>query len=180
MNLEDIRYWWEDLELRKKLEENQSIVVIALLVVILFSLGLVTCQLLGGGRGSFSKEVDLVYFDVTNGTIKIVNHEYPEIPKSPLDGTDDVFMARVFSCENCPEGQLKDGMTVDDLKANNMFIGWLERTDPNATQEMLMLDEAKQYRTLAKDRWYKTSDPAYEKIMQAFNQRCDRAYPCMP
>ena len=180
MNFEDIRYWWEDLELRKKLEENQSIVILGLIIIILFSLGAVTCQMFGGRGGSFSQEVELVYFDLTNQTIKIVNHEYPAIPMSPLEGTEDVFMARVFSCEDCPEGKLKDGMTPDDLKANGMFVAWLERTDPNATEEMMMFGEGQEFRTLSSERWYNTSDPGYQQMMKAFSERCPRAYNCLP
>ena len=180
MGLEDIRYWWEDLELRKKLEENQSIVILGLLVIILFSLGLVTCQLMGGRQGSFSQEAELVYFDLTNQTIKIVDHEYPAPPTSPLDGTEDIFMARVFSCEELPEGTLKDGMTLDELKAKGMFVGWLERIDPEMSEEMAMFGEGQSYRTLENDRWYKTSEPGYEKIMKQFSARCPRAYNCVP
>jgi hypothetical protein len=180
MGLQEIRYWFEDLELRKKLEENQSITIVALLVVILFCLSLVVCQLIGGGPGTSTTAVQLVYYDLDSKTIKIVAHEYPAQPTSPLEGTENVFMASVFACEECPEGQIKDGMSLEDLKAEGMFIAWLERIDPNMTEEMAMFGEGNSYRTLESDRWYKTSEKGYERINQKLNDRCARPYICRP
>lgn len=180
MGLQEIRYWYEDLELRKKLEENQSIVLIGLIAIIVFSLGLVVCQLTGGGGGSYSGEVKLVYFDVGNQAIRIVDHEYPGIPASPLEGTEDVFMATVFACEDCPKGSIKDGMTLDDLKAEGMFIGWLERHDPSMTEEMAMFGEGYQYRSIEDDKWYGQDEQAFQEIASAPYNRCQTAQVCMP
>lgn len=180
MSLEDIRYWYEDLELRKKLEENQSFVLIGLICIIVFSLSLVVCQLTGGGAGSYSSEVKLVYFDLDSQTVRVVKHEYPAIPASPLEGTEDVFLASVYACEECPEGALKDGMSLADLEAEGMFIAWLERHDPDASEEMMMFGEGYQYRTVENDQWYKVTDKGYEQITRGVYDRCPQARICQP
>ena len=180
MGLQEIRYWLEDLELRKKLEENQSIAVIALLAVIIFCLVLVTCQLTGGGSGPSTSEVELVYFDLESQTIKIVEHQYPEQPSSPLTGTDNVFLTRVYSCKECPDGQVKDGMSLEDLKAEGMFIAWLEKIDPNMTDQMAMMGEGYSYRTVENDRWYTPADKSYAAINKRLFSECPRAWTCKP
>lgn len=180
MGLQEIRYWLEDLELRKKLEENQSITIISLLVVIIFCLSMVVCQFVGGGPGSMASEAKVVYFDLDSQTIKIVDHKYPAPLTSPLEGTENVFLASVYSCEECPDGKLKDGMTPEDLKAEGMFIAWLERIDPNITDEMAMFGEGHSYRTLESDRWYKTSEKGFEMINKKLVDRCARPWGCQP
>lgn len=183
MGLQEVRDWYDDLELRKKIEENQSIVSIGLIVLIIFSLGLTMCQIFGGGSGPGSQEVQLVYFDTTNQTIRIVEHEYSAQsaqPASPLEGTDDVFMASVFACEECPKGQIKDGMSLGDLKANGMFVGWLEKFDPEVSEEARAFGEGAQYRSLERDRWYKVNEKGYEAIRKRVFQRCPTALICLP
>ena len=180
MGLEDIRYWFEDLELRQKLEENQSIVLVGLILVIVFSLGAVLCQLTGGGGGSYTAEVELVYFDLGAQTVRLIEHEYPAIPASPLKGTDNVFLATVFSCEECEKGKIKDGMTVEDLKANGMFIGWLERIPEDVDDELMLYGEGYEYRTVDNDRWYKLEEAGSQKIMQAPYEKCPTVQVCLP
>ncbi|MFK7789546.1 MAG: hypothetical protein AB8C95_08675 [Phycisphaeraceae bacterium] len=179
MNLQDLRDWYDDLELRNKLEENQSIVVVGLIGLIIFSLVLVTCQMVGGG-GSVSSEVKLVYFDVSNQSIRLVDHEYPAIAQSPLDGTTDVYLATIFSCEECEKGAIKEGMSLEDLKAKGMFVGWLEKIDPEMSEEMAMFGEGRLYRTVENDRWYKPTERGYEVINTRVYEKCARARPCMP
>ena len=180
MGLQEIRDWYEDLELRRKLEENQSIVIIGLIVVIAFCLLLVMCQLFGGGPGSVSNKVKLVYYDLGNQQIKLVDHEYPAMPQSPLEGTEDVFLASVFKCTECPKGAIKDGMTADELEAEGMFIGWLEKIDPDVSEEMAMFGEGYLYRTVENDRWYKATDKGYEKINTRVYDTCKDARICLP
>ncbi len=180
MSLQDLRDWYDDLELRQKLEENQSMVIVGLLVLIVFCLGLVMCQLFGGGPGSYSNEVELVYFDTADQSIRIVEHTYPALPQSPLEGTTDVFLASVFGCEECPKGQIKDGMTLEDLKANGMFIGWLEQIDPDINDEMAMFGEGYMYRSVDDDRWYKPTDKGYEELNKRVYDKCATARICLP
>lgn len=180
MGLQEVKYWFEDLQLREKLEENQSIVLIAVVGLIVFSLSLVVCQLTGGGAGSYSSEVELVYFDTESQTIRVVDHKYPAMPQSPLEGTENVFLASVYACEECPKGKLKEGMTPEDLKANGMFIAWLEKVDPNISEEMAMFGEGYMYRTLENDKWYKATDRGYEQIVGALYDRCPTARICLP
>lgn len=180
MGLQEVRYWLEDLELRKKLEENQSIVIVGLLVVIIFCLGLVVCQVTGGGPSTTASEVTLVYFDLDSQTIKLVEHQYPALPASPLEGTDNVFIASVFACEECPEGAIKDGMNLEDLKAEGMFIGMLERIDPNITEEMAMFGEGYSYRSIEDDRWYKPTENGYQQLNNKIFTRCPKARICRP
>lgn len=180
MGLEEIRYWLEDLQLRKKLEENQSMVLIGLICLIVISLSLIVCQLTGGGANNYSSTVKLVYFDLGNQAIRVVDHEYPAIPASPLKGTTDVYLASVFACEDCPQGQIKDGMSLDDLKANGMFIGWLERYDPEATEEMMVFGQSSSFRTIESDRWYNPTEKGYEAINQRLYARCPQPQICLP
>ncbi|MEM9344996.1 MAG: hypothetical protein AAGB26_00120 [Planctomycetota bacterium] len=180
MSLEDIKYWFEDLELRKKLEENQSVVLIALILVIVVSLSMVFCHLVGGGARSYSGTVDLVYFDLESETVRIVKHEYPDTPASPLKGTDNVYLASVYSCKECPKGQIKDGMTLDDLKANGMFVAWIERIEPNITDELALSGQAYAYRTLEDETWYAGIEQGYDKVYQKMNRRCEGAWICLP
>jgi hypothetical protein len=180
MGLQEIRDWYEDLELRDKLEENQSIVVLGLVVLIVFCLSLVMCQVFGGGASSATSDVKLVYYDLGNQTIRVVDHTYPDLPLSPLEGTTDVFLASVFACEECPEGKVKDGMTMEELKAEGMFIGWLEKFDPELSEEQMMFGEGNMYRTVEKDRWYKTTDRGYEVITNRVYEKCSNARLCRP
>lgn len=180
MSLEDIRYWFEDLELRKKLEENQSIAMSVLILIIVISLGMVVCHLVGGGSGSYSSTVELVYFDLESETIRVIKHEYPEMPTSPLKGTDNVFLASVYSCEECPKGLLKDGMTLDDLKQNGMFVAWLERIAPEITDEMALSGEAYAYRTLEQDKWFTGIEQGYDSVHRQVQERCPGAQICLP
>ncbi|MEM6506464.1 MAG: hypothetical protein AAF711_13565 [Planctomycetota bacterium] len=180
MSLEDIKYWFEDLELRKKLEENQSIVLIALILVIVASLSMVFCHLVGGGPGSYSSTVELVYFDLDSETVRIVEHEYPDMPTSPLEGTDSVYLASVYSCQECPKGQIKDGMTLGDLKANGMFVAWIERIEPDIAHEQALSGEAYAYRTLDDETWHSGIEQGYDKVYQKMNRRCEGAWICLP
>lgn len=180
MGLQELRDWYEDLELKSKLEENQSIVVLGLIVVIVFCLCLVMCQVFGGGPGAVSTDVKLVYFDLTNKEIKVVAHEYPAMPKSPLEGTTDVFLASVFACDECPKGKIKDGMTMDELEAEGMFIGWLEKIDPEISEEMAMFGEGYLYRAVDSERWYKATDKGYETINMRVYEKCKTARICLP
>ncbi|MEO0474437.1 MAG: hypothetical protein AAF085_00510 [Planctomycetota bacterium] len=180
MGMQELRYWLEDLELRKKLEENQSVVVIGLVVVILFCLGVVACQLMGGGPGAGSSDVRLVYFDMDSQTVRIIDHTYPDLPTSPLEGTESVYIASVFSCEDCPKGKIKDGMTLEELKAEGMFVAWLEKRDPEVSEEMAMFGEGYSYRSLENDRWYKNTERGYEAIHAKLVERCSQARICLP
>lgn len=180
MSLQDLKYWIEDLEIRKKLEENQSIVVIGLIALIIVSLGLIVCQMTGGGSGAISTKVKLVYYDLGNQKIRVVDHKYPDIPSSPLTGTTDVYLASVYACEECPPGTLKDGMSLSDLKENGMFIGWLERIDPEATENTVMFGEGYKYRTIEVDQWYSVSDKGFEMINRKVFERCPTARICLP
>ncbi|MGB0766636.1 MAG: hypothetical protein ACPGYV_02880 [Phycisphaeraceae bacterium] len=180
MDLQDIRYWFEDLDLRNKSEEYKPFIILGLCLVIVFCLSLVLCQLTGGGSGSFSNEVRLVYYDTTNQIIKLVDHEYPAIPQSPLEGTTDIFLASVYGCEDCPQGTIKDGMTRAELKDKGMFIGWLERIDPTANDEMMLYEQGYEYRLVEGATWYNATDPGYQKIIEDLYNRCPNARPCLP
>lgn len=180
MSFENFRYWLEDIELRKKLEENQLIVVVALILLILTSLTLVMCQFTGGGASGSTSKVELIYFDLGSQSIRLVEHRYPAQPKSPLEGTEDVFLATVFKCEECPDGSVKDGMSLADLKAEGMFIGWLEKIDENVSDEMVMFGEGYAYRTIETDRWYKPTDRGYEALNRRVYEKCENARICRP
>jgi len=181
MDLQDVRYWLEDLELRKKMEEYRAFVIVGLCVIILISLSLMLCHVVGGpSASSYTNTVELVYFDTETKTIKLVKHEYPAIPASPLAGKENVFLASVYACEDCPKGAIKDGMTLEQIKAEGMFIAWLERIDPNATDEMALFGEGYSYRLPEEDKWYSSADPGYQKIIRDLYERCPKVRVCLP
>ena len=180
MGVQEFRDWLSDLELREKLQENQSVLAVVLILVIVLCLSLVMCQLFGGGSGSYSNEVKLVYFDTANKTVRVIDHEYPDMPASPLAGTDNTFLASVYACDDCPKGKIKDGMTLAELEAEGMFVAWLERIDPNATPEMAMFGSDRTYRRVTDQRWYRSDEQGYAQMNKELQARCARSVYCIP
>jgi len=68
---------------------------------------------------------------------------------SPLANTQ-TYRAQLFACEECKE--VKEGDTLDTLKTNGMFVGYLMRDDPNATADAMM-GEALQFRAVDGTAW---------------------------
>ena len=124
--------------------------------------------------------VKLVYFDTEAQSIRLIDHTYPAMPKSPLKGTSDVYLAAVFRCKDCPRGMLKDGMTLEELEKKGMFVGWLEKIDPNVSEEMAMFGEGYAYREVDGTKWYKETDRGYDQINSKIYDRCDNARICLP
>ena len=179
MDLKDIQYKIEDLELRKKIEGHRPFIFLGLLFVIVLCLGLAVCQLTGG-RSNASRKAELVYFDLSSQTIRIVEHQYPATPASPLPGTTDVFLARVYACEDCPEGVIKDGMTTADLESNGLFIGYLERYAPEPEEKPLMYAGGASYRALDNDQWHELASQGYDQLIADVYKRCPKAKMCHP
>ena len=170
MGLKDIRYRLEDLELGKKIEGHRPFVAAGLLLVIVLCLSMVFCHLNGGG-GKAPREVELLYFDLSSKTIRLVEHHYPAMPTSPLPGTTDVFLARVYACEDSPEVVIKEGMTIEDLETNGLFIAYLEREDPEPKEE----SDGLIYRAMDNDQWYEPTDKGFEQLIAAIYERCPKA-----
>lgn len=180
MNLQGLRDWYQDLELRDKIEENQSLVIVGLVALIVFCLALSMCQVMGGGGSAARIDVQLAYVDLDSQSIRVVDHTYPEIPASPLEGTDNVFLATVFSCEECPSGAMKDGMSLQDLSNSGLFIGWLIKRDPSASRDDVARGEGDLYRSVAEDRWYTAGDQGFTALTEAVYRRCSTARECLP
>lgn len=179
MGLQDIRYWLEDRKGRKKTEGYQPYVVVGLLLVIVLCLSMVVCHFTGG-PGNASDKVELLYFDLSSQTIRIVEHQYATAPDSPLPGTTDVFLARVFGCKDCPEGVIKEGMTIEDLQSNGLFIGYLERYAPEPEEKPLMYSGGASYRALDNDQWYELASQGYDQLIANVYKRCPKAKMCHP
>lgn len=180
--LEDARDWVKDLELREKLNDNPIYVASGLGIVVFFCLMLVVCHFTGGGPRSV--EVKLVYYDVSNKTIRIVKHDSIDPIASPLEGTDNVFRAHVFACKECPKGALKDGMTLAELKEQGMFIGYLERYDPQSEgqsdPDALAGGAGLSYRTLDSEEWVDENSTKIRAVLGAPANKCLEARPCRP
>lgn len=179
MGLQDILDWLEDHKQRKKTEGQPPYVVVGLLLVIVLCLGMAFCHLTGG-RSNASRPVELVYFDLSSQTIRLVEHQYAAAPDSPLPGTTDVFLARVFGCKDCPEGLITEGMTIEDLESNDLFIGYLERYAPEPEEKPLMYAGGASYRSLDNDQWYELSSEGYDQLIADVYKRCPKAKMCHP
>lgn len=176
MHIDDIRDFCQDL--REKLAKNQLLTAGLLLLILIASLGLITYHFTSSGIRP--AEVKLVYFDLKSQTIQIVNHTYPDMPASPLEGTDDVFIASVYACDPKPDGTIKDGMTLEDLKANGMFIAKLEKIDPDVTGEAAIFGKGTSYRTLTDEAWHETDSPGHKAIQRMLKSRCPKPHRCYP
>lgn len=178
--LEDLRDWFKDLDIREKLNENPIVMVAGVGVVLLLCLSVIFCQLVD--TGSSSVKVKYVYFDDASKSIRVVEFKLPEeLPTSPLEGTDNVYMATVFSCEDCPKGSVKDGMTLAELEAAGMYIGWLSRIDPGKESQGAMLGEdGYDYRRLDEEVWHKEFTPEVDKIRKEATSKCEKSMVCWP
>lgn len=155
--------------LRDTMNNNPAAVTGAAVVVLLLCLVLVYCQFTGGGTPSGKAQI--IYFDVESQTIKLVPLDYENPPNSPLDDSPSSFEAMVFSCTECPEDGLVDGMSLKDLEAKGMFIGWLQKRDPDSIPDP-SFNASVQFRTLNSKTWYPGDSERWRSIEEKIQQNC--------
>ena len=160
-------------ELRDKLEDNKPVVMGAAGVLILLCIVYLIISMLAGGGNSPGTKATLIYFDVAGQKIQLVafDADSDELPTSPLAGSGEVFLASIWYCGDSASAELTDGMTLSDLEAAGMFVGWLEKEDPNGlvnefgTRPML-------YRTLSQPQWVKADTPRSLDIIEGPYDKC--------
>jgi len=184
MKLPDIKYWLyergidlDNFSLRETLNDNPVIVYIAAGILTVVCLMLVVCQMVGGSTSALGS-YEVIYYDTSKQQVRIVEHDADEgMHPSPLEGTTDVFEAAVFYCGEQPEGLDIDGMTRQELEQNGLFIGWLQKTDPEATDDTMMMEGGYLYRRVDGTQWWAAGAPRVDQILRAPYERCKDAQP---
>lgn len=166
---------------RQQMNDNPIYMYIAAGGLFFVCIMLVVCQFTGGGSGS-SRTPLLIYFDTTNETIKLVKFDPSggNLPNSPLDGAPETYAATIFVCGECPKGAIKDGMTLEELKAAGLFIGWLEKVDRSSASIDTFNEYNYSYRALDGTKWVKGDTEAALKIINAPYETCEDVRPCSP
>lgn len=185
MKMPDIKYWLyergidlDNFNLRETLNDNPKIVYAVAVVLAVVCLMLVVCQMVGGSTpplGSYQ----VIYYDTTNQQVRVVEHDASKgMHPSPLEGTTDVFEAAVFHCGERPEGLDIDGMTLQELEQNGLFIGWLQKTDAELEgDELQIMEGGYEYRRVGGTQWWSTNSPRVDQILRAPYERCEDAQP---
>ena len=112
--------------LRDAMNNNSSVVTIIAVVVLVIALGIIVMT--NKGPGSSFGGQDTYFFNTATGKL------YKESPKSisPVDTSDGPktgVLAYVYSCGQCGDYA---GMTPDEVKSANAFIGHLEKYSDTA------------------------------------------------
>ena len=156
--------------LRDKLEDNKTAVLIGAGVLILLSIVLVILRL-SGGSPSLGTASTVIYYDVDQKVISLVEHDMSSgLAPSPKPGTENVFIAAVWYCGE-KSGEVSDGMTLEELESEGLFIGWLEKEDTGQqgdeynTRPML-------FRSLDDPTWVRAETAASLKIIESPLERC--------
>ncbi|XAL99655.1 hypothetical protein OT109_19005 [Phycisphaeraceae bacterium D3-23] len=169
---------------REFFNNNPAIVTGGAVLVLVLCLAAIACSLFGGIGPSGSNSVQLIYYDMSSDTIKLIPSS--ERPGSPLADNDQVFRCFVLACGEC--GKIKDGMTNEELQAEGMFVSHLQ-TFPNVDRMMEpggMGEDDTQVLMLADETplWFSMSSPDGMEIMRAVsNWQCDdgtTAKQCQP
>ena len=153
------------MSLREKMNNNPAVATGASVVVLLICLLVIYCTFAGGG----ANRVDIVYFDVESKTVKLFEYKTGDAPPtSPLAGSE-TYRAQLFTCSECKE--VTDGMTIDQLKAQDMFVGYLMRDSPNAAEDPF--GETMEVRTVDGTKWIGADTEAGTKLVnQAMAAGC--------
>ena len=169
-------------ELREKLEDNRPMVMIGAGVLIALSLIWLIVRLSGGGgAATLPTQATVIYYNVDQQTIQLVEHDTSTGPPvSPMAGTDNVFVASVWYCGDAKDASLEDGMTLAALEDAGLFIAWLERDDPDNTSANEYVTDPVLLRTLDNPAWHKGESPAGLTIIQTPLDRCEDAANYVP
>lgn len=178
MDFQDIKYAIQDFRPREWMNENQLYVAVGVGAIFLICISLVVCQFTGGRPAG--TELRLIYFNDTDKTIQIVEFNTSEgFPGSPLEGTTDVYEAALYACDECPEGVLRDGMTVAELEEAGLFIGWLQKREQTTEGEQAGMDGyAYTFRHPEGEKWYTQNDPSTARLQAWPYEKCAGARPC--
>jgi len=128
------------------------------------------------------QETLAVYFDTSTGKTVLVAVT-PGTYASPLVDNADAFRCAIFSCTECSE--ITGGMTVDDLEAAGMYIGYLSRDPPRpSTDSPLDLGMMSEEICSVEDlKWFSMGDGDAFVRLQRSAVSCDdgsRANICRP
>lgn len=167
------------MNVREFMNDNPLYTYIGVGVVFVLAMTLVVCRLMGGGGASSYK---LVYYDTEAKTIRIVEFEAGEAPKSPLEGEPNVYQAAIFSCGECDPDEIQDGMSRDELEAAGMRIRYIMKIDESVDDTMSMM-EGDNYSYSAIDQINWVTDSMQEpmlNLVQGEIDGCPDARPCNP
>ena len=151
-------------------------VVLLLALIFVFLRG----GLLGGGGSAGTTQV--IYYDVANKQIKLVAHDRDSFPNSPLDGSPQIYEAVLLACGECPEDKIVDGMSLEDIKAAGMYLGWLNKRDPGTDTDP-SFNPSMQFRSLQSPKWVSASSEAGFKLQDQLQRKCpgkEYAKECYP
>ena len=158
--------------LRDTLEENKTAVMIGAGVLILLSIVLLVIRMSGGGSASLGTASKVIYYDVDQKTISLVEHDMGTGPApSPKPGSESVFIAAVWYCGDSGGAEVSDGMSLDELESKGFFIGWLEKDDPETKPDEYNT-RPMMFRTLDNPTWVKGETAASLKIIEGPLNKC--------
>ncbi len=167
--------------LRETMNNNPAAVTGGAVVVLLLALGFAAIRgglFSGGGRNIGTAQI--IYYDVANKQIKLVPTKMGEpYPNSPLDGSPETYQATVFACGECPEGNVVDGLTLADLEAKGMYIGWLQKRDPG-TEADPSFNPSVMYRAFKGGSWVSGSDSRWYTTEDKIQRQCPGGAYAMP
>ena len=114
------------------------------------------------------RSIELAYFDVEAGQMVLVEYRAGDVLTSPIAGTQS-YRVQLFTCSECRV--VTQGMTVQDLAAQDMFVGYLMRDAPAPADDEFA--ESIEMRLLDGEEWVAMdTDRAADLIDQAF-ARCE-------
>ena len=160
------------MSLRDKLNNNPAAVTTGAVVLLLIAVSILVYVLFfkGGGRGTGTEQV--IYYDVKNNTIKLVDRPGADpYPDSPLEGSPDVYMATIFACGEC--GEITDGMTAEQLKQNGMFIAYIHKRDPGTPFDP-ETNPTSMYRPLETSNWFPSAGDRWYPVLEKIQSRCPK------
>ena len=160
------------MSFREYMNNNPAVMTGAAVAVLVICLGIVACQLTGGGPAGSGSQV--IYFDVASGEIKLV--EAVDSVESPVAGTEN-YRAAVATCEDeC--GEIEEGMDLEQLKANGMFVAFVERTatgrNANAFDDFGSNTDVRLIGDEYPDTWVPAGHPQ-NMVIQSLDGRCPGA-----
>ena len=167
--------------LRETMNNNPAAVTGGAAVLLLLALLWLGKGLVFGG-GSDGGTQQIIYYDVANKQIKLVDYDSKTYPNSPLDGSPETYEAALLACGECPEDKIVDGMSLEDIKAAGMYVGWISRRDPGSDPEP-DFNPSMQFRSLQSPKWVSASSEAGFKLQDQLQRKCpgkEHANQCYP
>ncbi|MFN3167604.1 MAG: hypothetical protein ACE37H_11120 [Phycisphaeraceae bacterium] len=158
------------MSLRETLNNNPAVVTGAAVVLLLVAVIILGKVLFFSGGGGAVGNEQVIYYDVANKTIKLIERSTKDpYPDSPLDGSPDTYQASIFSCGEC--GEITDGMTLDDLKAAGMFVGYLHQRDPG-TENDPEFNPTYKIRLFEGKKWISAGDGRLYQVEEQIHRKC--------